>query len=173
MPGPYPDQDVGPVDLSAVAGARPRRHRPRRATLRAAAWLVRLSVVVGVCYLLLLGLFMPRHGYGAIDFVHLGTAWTAGGAPEHHGYDGQYFYRLARDPFTAHQEIDFAPFRYQRILYPLIVRLVAVGQEPLLPYALLAVNWVAVVAGVELLSALLHGRRLSSRYSLPYGLYFG
>jgi hypothetical protein len=149
------------------------RHGRRAAPPGAIGWLVRPSVVVGVAYLLLLGLFMLRHEYGLVDFVHLGTAWTVGGAPEHHGYDGQHFYRLARDPFTAHEEMDFAPFRYQRILYPLVVRLVAVGQEPLLPLMLLAVNWVAVVAGVEILSALLRSHGLSAWYSLPYGLYFG
>lgn len=141
--------------------------------LGAVRWLFRPSAVVGAAYLLLLGLFVLRHEYGVIDFVHLGTAWSVGGSPENHGYDGQHFYRLARDPLTAYQEMDSAPFRYQRILYPLIVRLVTAGQEPLLPFALLAVNWVAVVVGVEIVSALLRSHGRSAWYSLPYGLYFG
>jgi hypothetical protein len=173
VPGACAHDDAESADLGALTSARARRRTSWPAVPSGIRWLGRPSVAVGVAYLLLVGTFMVRHEYRLVDFVHLGTAWTNDGAPENHGYDGQNFYRLARDPFTAHQEMDFAPFRYQRILYPLIVRLLTAGQESLLPFALLAVNALAVVAGVEILSSLLRSRGLSDWYSLPYGFYFG
>jgi hypothetical protein len=51
------------------------------------------------------------------------------------GYDGQFYYRLALDPFTKARfgygiALDDAPYRQQRILYPLFVRILALGQTP-------------------------------------------
>ena len=48
------------------------------------------------------------------------------------GYDGQFFYRLALDPFTNERtdfgiRLDAPAYRQQRILYPLVVWVVAGG----------------------------------------------
>lgn len=66
------------------------------------------------------------------------------------GYDGQFFYRLAADPLTrtrvGHGIIfDAEAYRHQRIAYPLLVRAVALGQEPFLPWAMIIVNFVALL----------------------------
>ena len=44
------------------------------------------------------------------------------------GYDGQYCYVLARNPWMKHTEyLDFAPYRHGRILYPALAWLVTGG----------------------------------------------
>ena len=84
--------------------------------------------------------------YSLVDVkaVHSSVRPTSG------GYDGIYFYRLALYPFTTTQKafgIDFigAPYRQQRILYPLLAWLLSGGGRPdLVPYTLLLVNLVMV-----------------------------
>jgi len=63
-----------------------------------------------------------------------------------YGYDGQFYYRLALDPFTDKQtakgiKIDSPPYRHQRILYPLLVWLLSFGYPPLVPYIMLSINY--------------------------------
>lgn len=65
------------------------------------------------------------------------------------GYDGQFYYRLARTPFTAQRTadgltLDRPAYRQQRIIYPLLARAVALGQTASLPWALVAVNFIAI-----------------------------
>jgi hypothetical protein len=65
------------------------------------------------------------------------------------GYDGQFFYRLALDPFTS-EEVEFgirldAPgWRQQRLLYPLIVWIVSIGNPAAVPVLLIVVNLVGL-----------------------------
>jgi hypothetical protein len=69
--------------------------------------------------------------------------------PDQPGYDGQYYYRLARTPFTDQRVgvgilLDLPAYRQQRILYPLLARAVALGDPGAIPLALLLVNCVAI-----------------------------
>jgi hypothetical protein len=67
-----------------------------------------------------------------------------------YGYDGQFFYRLAVDPFnlshTAYGITMDQAYRFMRIGYPLITWLVSFGQQALVPYMLVAVNIAALGA---------------------------
>lgn len=62
------------------------------------------------------------------------------------GYDGQFFYRLALDPFNWQQQaygvtIDYPQYRVQRIGYPLLAWLFSGGGTPsLVPFAMVLVN---------------------------------
>jgi hypothetical protein len=63
------------------------------------------------------------------------------------GYDGQFYYRLALDPFTSKATdagitLDNPPYRHQRFLYPFIVHLVSFGDARRVPIALVATNFV-------------------------------
>jgi hypothetical protein len=90
------------------------------------------------------------------------------------GYDGQLYYFLALDPANARSYMDsqFTPpaYRYTRIVYPLAARLLALGQPRLVPYALIALNWLAVGAGTLLLGLWLRRRRLTPWLALLYAL---
>jgi|GEM_PF-3075219 len=60
------------------------------------------------------------------------------------GYDGQKFYHLALNPFdTKADEFGIRtnlPYRKQRILYPLTAHILAMTNNRLVPYAMVAVN---------------------------------
>ena len=65
------------------------------------------------------------------------------------GYDGQFYYRFALDPFTSKQTdfgitLDIPWYRHQRILYPLIVWTVSFGRPALIPTMMIAVNLAAI-----------------------------
>jgi hypothetical protein len=67
-----------------------------------------------------------------------------------YGYDGQFFYRLALDPFNFHHTaygitMD-RPYRYMRIGYPALTWLASAGQHFLVPVMLVAVNIIAIGA---------------------------
>jgi uncharacterized membrane protein YeiH len=61
------------------------------------------------------------------------------------GFDGQFYYRLALDPFTSQRTefgitLDAPPVRQQRILYPLLARALSLGDARLVPAALILIN---------------------------------
>lgn len=137
------------------------------------AAVLRPSIVVAVVYGVFLSIVSLTQGYSALDYVHLGTIWTAHLRGGTWGYDGQFYYQLARDPLGAQAFMDNAPYRYQHILYPLVVHLLSFGQVALIPYVLLLVNWLSIVLSVEIISRLLVKHGLSPWFSLAPGLYFG
>ena len=133
----------------------------------------RPSVVVAGIYLIFITLLTLIHHYSMIDYVHIGTLFARRDPHGTIGYDGQFYYFLARDPWHAHQYMDNAPYRYQRIVYGLLVYIVSLGQASLIPFLLLFVNFLSIVLSVEIVARLLAQRNLSPWFSLPLGLYFG
>ena len=89
------------------------------------------------------------------------------------GYDGQYCYFIALDPVHARWYMDFPAYRYGRILYPLLARALAFGQASLIPYTLVAINWIAAPAGTLAVGAWLRRKGLSPWLALIYGLSLG
>src|SRR5258708_11482894 len=98
--------------------------------------LFRPSVLVWLIYLLLLGCFGIVHHYTVFDFIHLGTVWGAHNPKGTWGYDGQFYYQIARNPLSAAHYMDSAAYRYQHLLYGLLAWALSFGQIPLIPYAL-------------------------------------
>ncbi|MFN8376187.1 MAG: hypothetical protein U0694_25345 [Anaerolineae bacterium] len=99
-----------------------------------------------------------------------GTSCTIG--PEN-GYDGQFSFYIARDPAHAAPCIDVPAYRYQRILLPIMGRLLAFGVEDFIPLAFVAINLFALVASTWLLESLLAAQKVSRVYALAYGLFGG
>ncbi len=63
------------------------------------------------------------------------------------GYDGQFYYAIARDPLKHHEQgIDAPAARQLRILYPAVCWLLTGGDENLLLWAMPAVNLAAILA---------------------------
>ena len=89
------------------------------------------------------------------------------------GYDGQWSYFMAIDPLHARYYMDFPAYRYTRVLYPLIARLITGGAPALVPWALVAINWLAVGAGTFAVALWLTRRNLSPWLALIYGCYIG
>ncbi len=66
------------------------------------------------------------------------------------GYDGQFYYRLALDPFTRERtdfgiQIDSPRYRHQRILYPFLAWIASFGSPAFVTYALILVNFLALI----------------------------
>ena len=66
------------------------------------------------------------------------------------GADGQQFLTIAFDPFLRNSEtiqaLDVPDFRYRRILYPLLGYILGLGKVSLIPYAMVAINYVSIIA---------------------------
>lgn len=135
--------------------------------------LLRPAVVVGCLYVLLIGLDAVINRHDALYYVHLGPRFVYRDPRAGAGYDGQFYYQIARDPLHAAAFVDRPAYRYQRIVYPLLVAALSFGKVWLIPYLLLLVNFVSIVAGTEMVARLLSERKLSPWYSLAFGLYFG
>ena len=113
--------------------------------------------VTGTAFLALVLAQLGNHGWDASFFVTAGERLVdrERAAPElsilpgSAGYDGQFYYRLALDPWTSVQvehgvKLDAPAYRQQRIGYPLLVWALAFGQHGCVPAALIGVNWVAL-----------------------------
>src|SRR5512139_1594311 len=111
----------------------------RNAVVRLRPW-----HVVAVIALAYIALTLARYGGDPMKFVLVGTRYDPGLPNGTQGYDGQFAYQIARDPLNAARLLDVPAYRYQRILYPLVACAVALGQGNLIPWTLIAVNWLAL-----------------------------
>jgi hypothetical protein len=130
-------------------------------------WIVTLVAAV---YLVLV---VAANDGDPLALATLGTRFSEGDPDGSEGYDGQFAYYIARDPLHGWQYCDVPAYRYQRILYPLLARLLALGQEAWILYALPLVNLIALGAGTWLTERILRRYRMSRWYALTYGLYAG
>jgi hypothetical protein len=131
--------------------------------------------------MLYLGAILALNGSDPATFVTQGTCYSAcsgqgaaacpAGTTE--GYDGQFAYYIARDPAGAPDCLDIPAYRMQRILLPLLVRVLSLGRAALIPWALVAVNLVALAGGTALLADLLAAEGVNRWYTLVYGLFAG
>ncbi|HZU77841.1 MAG TPA: hypothetical protein VFA70_13820 [Dehalococcoidia bacterium] len=113
------------------------------------------------------------------DFVQLGHKFaTPFGlqalATSPIGYDGQYYYFMARFPGWAPPGgFDYPALRNVRVLYPLLARVISLGQPAIIPLAMLAINIAAILGTVAAASWLLRARGLPAWPALIPGLYAG
>lgn len=131
-------------------------------------------LLVGVAYALFLGREWQRHDGDLSAFVRAGDLFTdpeqvaphLSVLPNSAGYDGQFYYRLALDPWSNQVtaggiRLDAPPYRQQRLLYPLLAYVISLGGRPeLLPVALLLINYLGLLglAGAGAAFAVQHGR---------------
>ena len=142
------------------------------------------AVVVGAFYaILLIGLLGVGH-HDPRDFIEIGLPYIERSQvspvirvdPSYHGYlrgdgyDGQFSYFIALDPLNAQGYTDQPIYRYERILYPLLARLLAAGQAPLIPAALIAINWLALTGGTLAVAARLRSAGTSGWAAIVFGL---
>lgn len=93
------------------------------------------------------------------------------------GYDGQFFFRLARDPFTFTPraegvEVD-SSLRFQRIVYPGLAWVVSGGNASAVPWALVIVNVLALGALGGLGGAIARSSGRHATWGLLLPAYFG
>jgi hypothetical protein len=128
---------------------------------------------------------MRAEQYGVLWFVHLGSDFLSAahsshvirpslGAQSTVGYDGQYYFALAADPAHAHDYIQGSSgVIYSRVFYPAASRAASLGSVTALPYAMLIINLLAVLAGTAAVALWLIRRSFSPWPALLYGLFPG
>jgi hypothetical protein len=116
-------------------------------------------LVVAVAYCAFLNARLAVHGYDPSAFVMAGDEWcnpervpaSLTVQPRSPGYDGQWYYRLALDPFLTQADdhgvrLPSPSYRQQRLLYPLLTWMLSLGRPSLVPAALILVNYLALCA---------------------------
>lgn len=129
-----------------------------------------LVLVVTVGFTLLI---LATNQWDPMAFVRLGTRYGRGDPNGTIGYDGQFAYQIALNPLQAAPYLDIPAYRYQRVLYPLMARIVGLGQPSLIPWALILLNILALAAGTFIMGLILAKQRLSQWYALTVGLFAG
>jgi hypothetical protein len=113
--------------------------------------------------------------WNPVALAEIGTRFSEGDPNGTAGYDGQFNYYIAIDPnpnsVAAH--LDVPAYRYQHILYPLLARALALGNEALMPWMLIGLNIAAHLLGTWAVTELLVGYGVSPWYGLIYGLWVG
>jgi hypothetical protein len=133
------------------------------------------AVLAQVLVLALAALLQGVHD--PIYFAHLGSSISpklgiTTGATDPIGYDGQFYYYMARLPGHLNG-FDAPGLRYGRMLYPLLAGLLSVGQDALIPWALLAINVLAVAGTTVLLASMLARRGQAVLVSVVAVVYCG
>src|SRR5258708_1360963 len=144
---------------------------PRRGPL----WL-RPAVLLAALLVVYTGLLLVQNAFNPTALAKIGDGFVNGRPIDKlEGYDGQFSYWLAIDPSpaAAGSHFDVPAYRYQRILYPLLARALALCQSALVPWTLILVNLLAQVAGTLAVEAWLKAHAVSSWYALTYGLWVG
>ena len=110
-----------------------------------------------------------------LALARLGTRFSQGDPEGTTGYDGQYVYYIARDlnPETVAERIDVPAYRYQRILLPLLARLLSFGNLDAIPWVLATLGLFSQFAGTWTFAILLRRWGINPWYALVYGLWVG
>jgi hypothetical protein len=135
-------------------------------------WPALVALVVSCAYVLWR---LSASGWDPVALAELGSRYAEGDPSGTEGYDGQFTYYLALDPnpSTVEKQLDVPAYRYQRILYPILARVIAVGDESIIPWMLLIINIVAHGIGTWVVTQFLVEHDLWRGYALIYGLWVG
>ncbi|MFQ5616488.1 MAG: AZOBR_p60025 family cell surface glycopolymer formation protein [Anaerolineales bacterium] len=125
--------------------------------------------------LLLVAWVITSEGGDPMALVQVGTQYSEGDPDGTQGYDGQFGYYIARDPNpkTVAPLIDNPPYRYQRILLPLLGRVLSFGNPAMIPWALAGIGVASHTAGTWVFVRLLEAYKVNRWYGLVYGLWAG
>lgn len=128
-----------------------------RPLFRRLDWPAVTLLITATAYLVFIGLRLALHGFDPSFFITAGDRFcNTDLVPDKMiilensaGYDGQFYYRLALNPFTSKAfdfgiHLDKPAHRQQRILYPVIVWLGSFGHAEYIPFLMIAVNFGAL-----------------------------
>ncbi len=173
---------LGITEPARLVGAPPARRlavHPREFLIRTQAF--GPALIVATVLLFIIGPGLVTYRGNPTGFVRFGQEWVRDTHPPagavidtKTGYDGQYFWALARDPLLLQRRtiagFHDAGFRLQRIAYPALAYALAAGQESALPWTLLGLNVVVVIAITVAFSVYARRRGWSGWWGLAVGL---
>lgn len=131
-------------------------------------WIV--TAIFTICYVLLI---LSENHWDPMQFVNIGGHFDPRQQNNAWGYDGQFVYQIALDPLHAPKYLDVPAYRFQRILYPALGRLLSFGSAQILPWVLILINIAALVGGTRVTERLLAASGANKWYALTYGLFLG
>ena len=168
--------------MAVIEHGVPRVRRGAHISADRSAILAPVLVVAAILGLLVWVQLAVYHGDPA-GFVVFGQRLThsthpPAGAPvtSPSGYDGQIYWLQAHDPLLVHRSTlndlhNAEPgYRLQRPAYPALAYLLAAGQAAALPWTLLGINVVAIIALTAAFSAYCRRRGWSCWWALAAGL---
>jgi hypothetical protein len=142
-----------------------------------------VALVVALGYVLWAGWFVDHHPVSSLPHVSAFFQARPGGsaaiarlkptAADTVDYDGQFYEYIAADPIGARDYLDNPAYRYGRPVYPLAARVLAGGQERLLPWSLLVLGIAGVFAATFAVAAVLTRSGVSPWYGAVVGAYPG
>ena len=137
--------------------------------------LISPATVTSLAALILVGLIIGNSAGDPLSLANIGSRFSLGDPNGSKGYDGQFVYYIAREatPESAAPYLDEPAYRYQRILLPLLARLLSFTNLSLIPWAIVAINILAHIAGTWIVSSILEKWSISRWYALTYGLWVG
>ena len=114
-------------------------------------------------------------GGNPLELVRIGTYYDQKAADGSQGYDGQYVYYIAKNinPWLVAEKLDVPAYRYQRILMPILGRMISFGQDEIIPWALPVLSIIFQAVGTWIVAELLAIWGVSIWYALVYGLWVG
>ena len=88
------------------------------------------------------------------------------------GYDGQFYYGLAKDPFSFEKVkggviIDHPPYRHQRILYPLLAYYISFRGKSILPLIMVIINGISLFLISRIIASFQFISTVKWRFLLP------
>ncbi|RJP17298.1 MAG: hypothetical protein C4520_17065 [Candidatus Abyssobacteria bacterium SURF_5] len=168
----------------------PHKNSPLEHVTRAAGWSTKRAATVAfvsvIVYLLLIAYQVAPYGYNLTSLIRVGStnpfydpAILGDGVVVFNdpksggdGYDGQFYLYMIKGLLMGEDGIS-NPFRYQRILYPVVVYLFALGQPGLIPISMPLVNLLAISISSLLLWKLVRDFGLRPKYLFLYTLNIG
>jgi hypothetical protein len=141
--------------------------------LLTASPVVLASIVAAGFYVAFTIVALGMHGWNPFWFVWIGERFARFDPNGATGFDGQFIYYLAGYGVDGVRHLDNPPYRLQRILLPLVVRVVSLGHLGLVPWAIVGVNLAAITAATTWLASWLRSQQISPWYALTYSLYVG
>jgi len=147
----------------------------------------KIAIVVAVTflsYLIILIFFLQRHNFSPGALIHVGSKFTENAyiVPDipvnnEYGYDGQFYYRLALEPFYMDSSLgpvlDAPAYRMQRIFYPVLVHVLSLGKSNLVPVNLIIVNILFIIIIAFTGGKLADAAGLSPYWGFTFSLYPG
>jgi hypothetical protein len=133
-----------------------------------------VTLVAFLSILVFVVIILVRYDWDPMAFVMEGTRFRQGVPDGTWGYDGQFAYYIALDPLNAPPWMDHDAYRYQRILYPALVWVFSLGGQPvLIPWVMIAINLVCILAATWLLSGMLAKRGVPAWVTLSFVFFIG
>ncbi len=135
-------------------------------------WPAALALCAGAAYA---GWRLSLAGWDPVGLADVGTRYSEGLQAGSEGYDGQFALAIAWDPApaTVAPHLDVPAYRYQRILYPILARVLSLGSRPVIPWMLLVINLGSLCAAAALLATLMTGWGERPVYVVPFALWVG